>query len=417
MPLSTQERDVIARLAKRGTQLRADLAAWVAIPTKTGFASGLDEMRDVVTRRLRALGATVELHPGDASPVWLSERAQAEGVPPPTAVCARPVSGLPRILLCGHLDTVHDPALAFRSLTPTADGTRATGPGAADMKGGVLVAVAALEALAETGVPVSWTFALNSDEETGSYHSDAALRAQARRHDVGLVFEPALPDGSLVIERPGSGQFYLEARGKAAHVGRDFASGVSAVAALAHAITTISAHADPTQGRIVNVGVLSGGRATNIVPDSAQAWGNVRFASDLAQQQLSAALDALPRQLPATGPGAGATLRVERSFARPSKPTTPAVRRLAEVARSAASDLGQTMPFGTTGGVCDGNNLQAEGIPVIDTLGVRGGGLHTTEEWVDLTSLVERAQLAAVLLMRLTEGGLNNSAASPTWAG
>ena len=413
MPLTAQEQQLATSLAKRRASLQTDLAAWVAIPTKTGFTNGLDQLRGVVTDHLQALGAKIESISGETAPAWLAERAAgtkpAPSAPPPTAACSRLVAGLPRILLCGHLDTVHDPALAFRTLNVAADGTKATGPGAADMKGGILAAVAALQALAEAGIPVSWSFVLNSDEETGSYHSDSALRAQAKIHDVGLVFEPALPDGSLVIERPGSGQFMLEARGKAAHVGRDFTSGISAIAALSHSITTMSAHADPANGRIVNVGVITGGSATNIVPDHAQAWGNVRFSSARAEHDLSAALAALPSQLPRTGPGSGASLAVQTSFARPSKPTTPGVRMLAELARSTAQDLGQTMPFGKTGGVCDGNNLQAEGIPVIDTLGVRGGGLHTTDEWVDLASLVERAQLAAILMLRLTQGALKGA--------
>src|SRR6185369_12278156 len=93
---------------------------------------------------------------------------------------------------------------------------------------------------------------------------------------------------------------------------------------------------------------------------------------------------------------------VQRSFNRPAKPFTPQTKRLAELARSIAEDLGQKLPFGKTGGVCDGNILQDAGLTTIDTLGVRGGGLHTPQEWIDLTSLVERCQLLAVLIARLS---------------
>jgi glutamate carboxypeptidase len=106
----------------------------------------------------------------------------------------------------------------------------------------------------------------------------------------------------------------------------------------------------------------------------------------------------------ATAGDAMPAIVVERSFNRPAKPETPEVRRLAEAAREAAESLGQQLPFSATGGVCDGNVLQDAGLPTIDTLGVRGGDLHRETEWIDLSSLVERSQLLAVLLMRLADG-------------
>ena len=238
----------------------------------------------------------------------------------------------------------------------------------------------------------------NSDEETGSYHSEAALRELAPQHDLGLVLEPALPDGGLVVERPGSGQFMIEVRGKAAHVGRDFANGVSAVNALAALILKVSAMARPAEGLIVNIGPVEGGKATNVVPDRACAWGNVRFKT----AETGSALEREILDL-ATAPGAMPRVEVKTSFNRPAKPLTDDVRKLAEAARAAAEDLGQKLPFGSTGGVCDGNILQDAGLPTIDTLGVRGGGLHTPQEWIELDSLVERCQLLTVLIARLSE--------------
>lgn len=107
-----------------------------------------------------------------------------------------------------------------------------------------------------------------------------------------------------------------------------------------------------------------------------------------------------------------AGLRVDQCFARPAKPLVPKTRSLALIARAAAESLGQDLPFAKTGGVCDGNILQDAGLPTIDTLGVRGGGLHTTDEWIEVRSLVERAQLMAVLLLRLGERGLEAAAAA-----
>lgn len=401
MALSELEGRLTGAIAGRAGELLDTLAAWVAIPTGGGHAEGLDRLRTLVTGRLAKLGARVRLEAGDARPAWiLGEGEGADGAaptPPPVAVCERPTGKGRKVMLCGHLDTVHDPRGAFRELTVA--GSKATGPGAADMKGGILVAVAALEALAACGVELDWTFALNSDEETGSYCSQRVLREAARGRDVGLVFEPALPDGSLVVERPGSGQFAVRALGRPAHVGRDFKSGVSAINAVAEKVLAIAGHADPDRGRIVNVGVIRGGRATNIVADEAWAFGNVRFGGPEAERELTAAIEGL------AGTAAnGARIEVMTSFARPVKPMTPGVEALALLARACAEDLGQRLPFGKTGGVCDGNNIQAAGVPVIDTLGVRGGGLHTPEEWIEVASLVERAQLAAVLMARLAVG-------------
>lgn len=265
------------------------------------------------------------------------------------------------------------------------------------MKGGLVIAIHALESLHALGVDCSWTVVLNSDEETGSYHSEPALRAVAREADVGLVLEPALPDGSLVVERPGSGQFMIECAGKSAHVGRDFSAGKSAVLALARCIEATERMSDPAAARIVNIGPIEGGHATNVVPDSARAWGNARFGTPEIAAEIERELRSLE-----TAAGAIPSVKVEVSFNRPAKPLTPGTERLAMAARSVAESLGQTLGFGKTGGVCDGNILQDAGLPTIDTLGVRGGGLHTPQEWIELASLTERCQLLAVLLARLS---------------
>jgi len=248
MELTKQEKAVCIAVTRRASALLEDLRRHVALPTGHGNIAALDESRVLLTQRLGKLGAQVTSIPGDPKAAWLYETADS-GVVPPTAVARRAVAGAHSVLLCGHLDTVHDPRGAFRELVTSPDGKTATGPGCVDMKGGLVIAVAALEALDEAGVNASWGFILNSDEETGSYHSAAALHAEASRgYTAGLVLEPALPGGELVIERPGSGQFMIETRGRAAHVGRDFASGISAVNALATCITRAAAMAEPRHG-------------------------------------------------------------------------------------------------------------------------------------------------------------------------
>jgi glutamate carboxypeptidase len=396
MSLSSQEQRVCGLIAARRSVMLEELRRLVNIPTGPGSEGGLDETRQLLTGRLAKLGANVEMVPGVPKASWLYSN-DAVGEVPPTAVCRRAQGARAALLLCGHLDTVHHATSDFRELSVSADSKTATGPGCVDMKGGLLVGVTALEALAEAGVDAAWGFIMNSDEETGSYHSDAALRAEATRgYTHGLVLEPAMTDGGLVVERPGSGQFMIETHGKATHVGRDFKAGVSAVNALAGCILRSAQLVDTSRGRIVNIGPLEGGVAANVVPDRARAWGNVRFPTHESGEELGRQLEAME-----TGPSELPRVQVFRSFNRPAKPLTPATEQLALQARAAAEALGQKLPFGKTGGVCDGNNLQDAGLPTIDTLGVRGGGLHTQQEWIEVASLVERAQLLAVLMMRL----------------
>lgn len=402
--LSESEIRICQDIGSRRDAMLHDLSRYVAIPTGWNHTSGLDEFRGLVLDRLHPLGTAVRMVPGDPAPDWFW-RGGRSGKPnasiPASAVCSRAVDGLPRILLASHLDTVFDPNGDFREIQIAADGKTAIGPGVVDMKGGIVIALHALEALEQSGVRVSWTYLFNSDEETGSYHSEAALRAAAVEHDVGLCTEPALPGGELAIERGGSGQFVVEVRGRSAHVGREFEKGVSAVTGLAEALVKIAAMPDPAVGRVISVGPLQGGAATNAVPDLARAWGNVRYPRAEVAEELGSMLDALQ-----TEAGATPSIAVKRSFNRPAKPLTESVQQLGELAQSCAASLDQRLPFARTGGVCDGNILQQAGLPTIDTLGVRGGGLHTPDEWIDLSSLVERCQLLALLLSRIASGAL-----------
>ena len=398
--LSAIEQRVSNAIEKRRDALLEDLRLHVGLPTGGNNRVAIEETRERFGIRLQELGANTHMVQPESKPEWLLG-GEAGAWMPPTAVCER-LNGATenRVMIAGHLDTVHDPNGDFLDLSIAPGGKTAIGPGCVDMKGGLVIAVAALEALEECGVKANWTFTMNADEETGTYHSEKALRDQAVKHDFGLALEPALPGGELAIERMGSGQFMIETVGKSAHVGRAFTEGVSAVTELARVILETAKMPRPDDGMILNIGPLHGGVATNAVPDSAAAWGNVRFKDQQTADELGGMLDAL-----ATESGAVPGVIVRRSFNRPAKPLTPETESLGLKARAVAEALGQKLPFASTGGVCDGNVLQSAGLPTIDTLGVRGGGLHTPDEWIDLTSLVERCQLLAILVARLSAGG------------
>lgn len=400
MKLTQTEQRVADNIAHRAHDLLEDLRLHVGIPTGGNNRDAIEETRERFGIRLQELGANTHAIQPDPKPDWLLG-GESGAYMPTTSVCERlngATSG--RVMIAGHLDTVHDPKGDFQTLSVAPGGLTAVGPGCVDMKGGLVIAVAALEALEECGVKANWTFTMNGDEETGTYHSESALIAQAKLHDFGLALEPALPGGELAIERMGSGQFVIQTTGKSAHVGRAFTDGKSAVVELARCIVESSKFPEPERGKILNIGPIKGGVATNAVPDSAFAWGNVRFADQQIADELGVMLDSLQ-----TGPGVIPGVVVRRSFNRPAKPLTPAVEALGLRARAVAEALGQRLPFKSTGGVCDGNVMQSAGLPTIDTLGVRGGGLHTPDEWIELSSLVERCQLLAILVARLSAGG------------
>jgi glutamate carboxypeptidase len=398
--LDSLERGLASRLASRQSRMEADLAEFVSIPTGTGHEAGLARLRALIRARLAALGAEIAELAGDPRPAWIVQPGQSADAPPPVALRAVARGGAGRsVLVTGHLDTVHDPFGAFQALAREANG-RAVGPGAIDMKGGLVILLHALEALAEAGIAPAWTVLLNSDEETGSLHSQRAIRAEARacaaRGGFGLAMEPSLPDGSLVLERLGSATFRIECEGRAAHAGRDFAQGVSAVNALAAKILDAARLVDLDAGTVVNIGPLEGAKATNIVADRARAWGNARFRDaareELVKQGLFALATVPDAPLPRT--------RVDYEPNRPAKPETPAVRALAAEARAIGEALGETVGFGKSGGVSDGNLMQAEGLATLDTMGPRGGNLHRTDEYIELPSMAPRAATLAILLAR-----------------
>lgn len=407
MALSEFERRAVEHLRGARDSIERDIAAWVAIPTGWNHGPGLDELRAILRRRLEAIGGRAELLAGAESDEWKWEgpvpptlvvRGAGSGVGPATAGGAASGEGSPRpgpLLFSGHLDTVFDPGGDFRSFER--HGERAVGPGVSDMKGGLAILVAALETLHALGALPAWTVVLNSDEERGSHHSAAHLRALAAQHAAGFVVEPALPDGGLVLERLGSGQLELRATGRAAHAGRDFARGISAIDALARAVLDAARVSDPANGRIVNIGSIHGGEAANIVPAQAVAHGTVRFRDREAGTSIEQALRALARGSERELP----RLEVRLALNRPAKALTPALRPLVDLCLGAAQDLGRPLTTGSTGGSSDGNILEDAGLPTLDSLGVHGGNLHRTDEFVELATLGERASLLAVTVLRV----------------
>jgi glutamate carboxypeptidase len=306
-----------------------------------------------------------------------------------------------RVLLVIHYDTVFSIDHPFQR-TQMLDGADAlNGPGVVDAKGGILVMLSALRALEESGAAenIGWEVILNPDEEIGTPGSAQLLREAVTRNHLGLVYEPALADGSLVGARKGSGTFTIVVRGRPAHAGRDFDKGRSAIFAMAELIRALPPK--PRPGLIINCGKIQGGSAVNIVPDLAVASFNVR--ADTAddrfwfEQLVHGAASQLEQK-------EGIRVSLHGQFNSPPKPLDARSAKLMEAVLACGRELGLNMEVRPSGGTCDGNKLAAAGLPVVDSLGPVGGDLHSEREYVLLGSLVERAKLTALLLHKLASG-------------
>lgn len=301
-----------------------------------------------------------------------------------------------RVLLGIHYDTVYSPAHVPARCQQVTE-SRLLGPGTADAKGGIVVVRAALEALEqfELAHDIGWTLVLTPDEELGSPSSAQLWDNLAHEHDFGLLFEPAMPSGALVGLRKGSGNFTLVIRGRAAHAGRNFSAGRNAIALASHLATQLDRLNARQPDTTVNLGNILGGGPVNVVPDLAIVRFNVRVPDAEAQkwfeQQLSDILSEVDNR-------EGYQVALYGSFTAPPKPLTVTQRNLMNHIEAASERLGHKIHWQASGGVCDGNRLAAAGLPNIDTLGPIGDNLHSPEEWVDVTSIPQRASLVVEIL-------------------
>ena len=308
-----------------------------------------------------------------------------------------------QIFLCGHLDTVFPASAAFQHVS-TEGADRLRGPGVADLKGGLMAMWAALSVLESSPhrERIGWEVLFNPDEEIGSTGSAPLLREAAARNHLGLVYEPALPDGNLAGARKGSGNFDLIVHGRAAHAGRDPGAGRNAIVACAHLAEAIDSLNGQREGLTLNPGYVHGGGALNQVPDRAVLKFNVRTTGSDDACWLHEQLDLLMTREQARRDGIRIELR--GGFTRPPKPFDARNQRLAGLIADCGRDLGLALAFNSTGGCCDGNNLHEAGLPNIDNLGVVGGEIHSDREWMRVSSMAERGKLSALLLLRLAHG-------------
>ncbi|MGZ8407895.1 MAG: hydrolase [Caulobacteraceae bacterium] len=398
---------VLAHIAEREAEIVARAVAWCAIPSGSRNLEGLERMREALAPVLAALPGEVE-----SLPLTPTIEIDAHGRkveiqhPPALRLTVRPQ--VPnQVVLTGHYDTVYPAGSLFQAVTTRPDGAL-NGPGIADMKGGISVMLAALEAF-ETHPDkdrLGYRVLLSPDEEIGSPASAVLLAEIGALGYVGLTYEPALGDGALAAARKGSGNFHVLVKGRAAHAGRDFMAGRNAIAAAARLAAALDALNGAREGVTLNVAKIEGGGPLNVVPDTAVVRFNVRApeagALAWAQGEIERAV--------AGAHADGITASLYGGMTRPPKPFAPAQAALFDAIRETGALIGQTVTWNPSGGVCEGNNLFAAGLPNADSLGVRGGDIHSKNEHAWPNSFAERAQLSALILMRLASGEIDGPA-------
>lgn len=392
---------LLERLDGEGESLVARAEAWSAINSGSFELPGLAAMRvtllDTVTE-LPALPEVVDLAP--------SQRVRPDGevidVQHGASIRVRVRPDAPiQVALTGHYDTVFPAAHAFQA--PWREGEILRGPGVADMKGGIAVMLAALRAF--EALPgekhVGYEVLLSPDEEIGSMGSAPLLAELGARAHLGMTYEPAMPDGALVDARKGSANFHLAVKGRAAHVGRAFNDGRSAVLAAAEAAIALNKLNGQRDGVTFNVGAIDGGSAVNVVPERAVLRFNVRVPDAEAGVWAESEVRRIAREI---GERDGIDAHLHGGFTRPPKPLNDQQRTMVSWTRQAGAALGLDLQFKASGGVCEGNNLAAAGCPNIDTLGPCGGNLHSDGEFALIPSFAERAKLSFLLLAGLNSG-------------
>ncbi len=386
-------------------RMLAQVQAWSAVNSGSRNLEGLNSMAALLADAFAPLGDVHFREPADASQMLPSGEILPLAHGRNLHLVVRPQAPT-RLLLTGHYDTVFSADHPFQTTVWREPGVL-NGPGVADMKGGIAVMLAALTAFetSPAAADLGYEVVLNADEEVSSLGSAPLLLECARRVDAGLTFEPALPDGTLAGARPGSGNFSVHIAGRAAHAGREPEKGRNAVIAAADLALRLSALVAPDLK--VNVAKLEGGGPNNVVPDTAVLRFNMRPSTAEAEDRATAAVDAL-----ITAIVAAHEVEAHRhgAFARPPKPLDANQLRLFELVKAAGADLQLQIGWRDAGGVCDGNNLAATGLAVVDTLGVRGGAIHSAEEYLIVDSLAERARLSTLLLMRMAKSGFSRAA-------
>lgn len=371
--------------------LRELLVSWAQINSGSRHLDGLARMREALAREFGRIPgveiAEVPLEGTTARVLRVRQRPEVRE----------------RVLLSGHYDTVYGAEDAFQTCEQI-DANTLRGPGVADMKGGLVIMLAALEAFERTpqAARLGWDVVLTPDEETGSVASRPLLETLAPAFRLGLVFEPARENGDLVQSRKGTGIFEVVCRGRAAHAGRSAAEGRNAIVALAEFLVAVNRIPEELPGVLLNIGTIAGGGAVNIVPDRAAASINIRITRAVEAEAVCQRLQTLAAGINARE---GFRLEISGGFNRLPMEAGTVGTAMFSAWQQCARERRAAVPGWThVGGGSDANLLSAAGLPCLDGLGAVGGHLHSAKEYVHLPSLAERAAITARFLEKIAAG-------------
>ena len=404
MRITPSDQAVLDHVTAHEAWLVQRAIVWSNVNSGSRNRAGLEAVLDLLEQTGQAMGA--ETHRIGTTPsVIVGDDGQAVEEPHADALSLRQRPDAPiQVVLTGHYDTVFPADSPFQTVSTRSDGAL-NGPGIADMKGGISVLLGALEAF-ETHpdkARVGWTVLLSPDEEIGSPASAPLLAALGASGHIGLTYEPALPDGTLAGARKGSGNYHLIVTGKAAHAGRAFHEGANAVAGAAMIAARLHALNGQRDGVTINVAKIAGGGPLNVVADNAVVRFNVRVPDAQSATWIADAV----QEIASEPPFEGLTLALHGGMTRAPKPMDASQTALFEAVRTTGDLLGQRIAWQPSGGVCEGNNLHAAGLPNIDTLGVIGGDIHSDREFAWPASFGDRARLSALILCKIASGEID----------
>ncbi len=281
-----------------------------------------------------------------------------------------------KILILAHMDTVF-PIGTLKNMPFFEKEGKVYGPGVSDMKGGIVVAIKAIAAAIENGsMPNQVTALFTSDEEIGSDTSRALIEEMADQAALVLVLEPGMVDGSVKTWRKGVGEYSVRVRGRAAHAGGDHEKGCNAIEELAHQVLFIQKLTDYDKGTTLNVGVIRGGIASNVVPDDASFEVDLRVMQPGEAERIDIVMQSLKPILECS------SIEVFGGLNRPPMPYNDTIKATFEKIKVIAASEGIDLKASGTGGASDANFVAPLGIPLLDGLGPAGGEYHSEREYI-----------------------------------
>jgi glutamate carboxypeptidase len=366
--------------------LLADIRSLVEIESPSRHVAGVNRVLETITRLFDDTGAACERHP------------TVDTLGDILRVRCHPSRSEPGILVLSHMDTVHPVGTLAGKLPWRREGDRVYGPGIYDMKGGLMLAVAAYRRIAQArrATPLPIAFLFTPDEEVSSPQSRSFIEREAHGCRYVLVTEPARDGGKIVTARKGVGAFVIRTRGRPAHAGSNPDKGRSAITAMAELVLAIDAMNDRARGITTNVGLIHGGTARNTVAEECTIEVDLRFADRASAGALEAKILALKSSRP------DIATTVTGKITRPPFAREASVDLVFDQAAAIAQEIGFKLESApAVGGGSDGNFTVAMGIPTLDGLGVDGDGAHTNDEYLKYSSIEPRTRLMQGLMERL----------------